>query len=368
MDTLLTILREVRDPREANARHPLCAILFIALAATLCGAKTGVDIAAFGEGNEDTLRAWIDLPHGAPSHDTVSRVLRHLDPLELERVLLAFLRALREGLGLPAPTGVVALDAKSLRRGYERGRAHVPPLMIGLWDAQTRMALAAGRVGMSESADAVDLLRSLSLKGCTVTADALHCHPALAEAVVEAGADDALTLKGNNAPLRQAAEAAFAAGPARACFEAAETGHGRAERRLAEVVVLPPRHPARALLPGLAAFGRVQAWRTPAGAPPESGAATRYVALSRACSPERLIETMREHWSIENRCHWVLDVVFREDEARSRKDHAPENLAIVRRMAHAILSAHPVKDTIPGKMRRAMWNKAFLLSLFTHMQ
>jgi predicted transposase YbfD/YdcC len=369
MDPLLTILRSVRDPRECNARHRLSDILFIALAATLCGAKTCVDIAAFGQGNEDTLTDWLDLPHGAPSHDTFSRVFRLLDPLELERVLTAFTAALREGLGLPAP-GVVALDAKSLRRGYERGRAHVPPLMISLWDSQTRLALAAGRVGLSESADAVDLLRSLDLKGCTLTADALHCHPALAEAVGAAGADYVLALKGNNAPLRQAAEAAFAAafaaGRAPASCERRETGHGRAERRVAEVVALPARHPARALLPGLSAFGRLQAERAPAGGPPET--ATRYFALSRRATPERLLDVVRQHWSIENECHWVLDVVFREDEARSRKDHAPENLAVLRRVAHAILSAHPAKDSIAGKIRRAMWSRDFFLSLFTHLR
>lgn len=366
MDPLFTILRSVRDPREENARHALSDILFIALAATLCGAKTCVEIAAFGQGNQETLTEWIDLPHGAPSHDTFSRVFRLLDPLELERALVAFMRALREGLGLPAPAGVVALDAKSLRRGYERGRAHVPPLMISLWEGQTRLALAAGRVRMNESDDALDLLRSLDLKGCTLTADALHCHPAMAEAVVAAKADYVLTLKRNNAPLRQAAEQAFAAKGKPARFEACETGHGRAERRVAEVVALSPRHPARARLPGLQAFGRIQAERGPAGAPPQT--ATRYFALSRRLTPERLLDTARQHWSIENQCHWVLDVVFREDEARSRKDHAPENLAVIRRIAHGLLSAHPVKDTIAGKIRRAMWSKDFFLSLFTHMR
>ena len=366
MDPLFTILREVRDPREENARHRLPDILFIALAATLCGAKTCVEIAAFGQGNQETLTEWIDLPHGAPSHDTFSRVFRLLDPLELERALVAFMTALRQGLGLPAPAGVVALDAKSLRRGYERGQAHVAPLMISLWDSQTRLALAAGRVRMNESDDALDLLRSLDLKGCTLTADALHCHPAMAEAVLAAKADDAITLKRNNGPLHQAAEEAFAQAAAPARFEASQTGHGRVERRLAEVVTLPTRHPARARMPGLKAFGRIQAERRRADSAPET--ATRYVALSRPCSPERLLDTMRQHWSIENQSHWVLDVVFREDEARSRKDHAPENLAVIRRIAHGLLSAHPVKDTMTGKIRRAMWSKDFFLSIFTHMR
>src|SRR3954451_13048653 len=187
MCALLAILREVRDPRDANARHDLAEVLFIALAATLCGAKSCVEIADFAEGREDDLREIVRLRHGPPSHDTFSRVLRLLDPDELARAFAAFMTALRRGLGLPPPQGVVAVDAKELRRGYERGRAHLPPLMVSVWDAETGLAIAAARApGGSEVKATLALLKGLSLKGCTVTADALHCHPAMAEAVLAA--------------------------------------------------------------------------------------------------------------------------------------------------------------------------------------
>src|SRR3954468_11657004 len=124
---------------------------------------------------------FVRLRHGPPSHDTFSRVLRLLDPDELARAFAAFMTALRQGLGLPPPQGVVAVDAKALRRGYERGRAHLPPLMVSVWDAETRLAIAAARApGGSEVKATLALLKGLSLKGCTVTADALHCHPAMA--------------------------------------------------------------------------------------------------------------------------------------------------------------------------------------------
>jgi hypothetical protein len=142
MDNLLSILREVRDPRDFNGWHELPAILFIALAATLCGAKSCVAIADFAAAYVELLAEIVDLPHGAPSHDCFSRLFRLLDPEEMAQVFARFVAALREGFGLGPAKGVVAVDGKRLRRGYERGRACMPPLMVSVWDAQTRLSLA----------------------------------------------------------------------------------------------------------------------------------------------------------------------------------------------------------------------------------
>jgi hypothetical protein len=133
LQALIAIFREVRDPRDFNARHDLAAMLFIALAATLCGAKTCVDIADFAAANEAELAQIVDLPHGAPSHDSFSRLFRLLDPEEMTEAFARFQTALRVELGLPPAKGVVAVDGKSLRRGYERGRSFMPPLMISVW-------------------------------------------------------------------------------------------------------------------------------------------------------------------------------------------------------------------------------------------
>jgi hypothetical protein len=144
MNSLITILREVRDPRAPNARHPLHTILFLAFAALLCGQSSCVDIADFAQANQDDFAEFVDLPHGTPSHDCFSRTFRLLDPDELRAAMTRFLAALREDLGLPAaPTGVVAIDGKRLKRAYERGRACAPPLLVSVRDAQTRLSLAA---------------------------------------------------------------------------------------------------------------------------------------------------------------------------------------------------------------------------------
>ena len=342
-------------------------MLFASLAATLCGAKSCVDIADFTDANLEFLSEIVDFPHGAPSHDSFSRLFRLLDPVELETALRRFSTALREGLGVGPPKGVVAIDAKSLRHGYERGRAHMPPLMISVWDAQTRLSIAARRApGGDEVGGTREVLKTLALKGCLVTADALHCHPRMAQSVRAAGAHYAIGLKANHGPLYRAAEAAFAKADAAdrlAFVEHRESGHDRDEWRRVSVIVRPSGAPD---FPGLAAFGRIEAERRHANAKTQAG--TRYVVLSKRLSPSRLAETIRAHWDVENGLDWQLDVTFHEDDARSRKDYAPQNLSVIRRMALDILRSHPSEKSIARKMKLALWKQAFFLELFTHMR
>ena len=291
MEPVLSILREVRDPRAFNARHKLPAILFIALAATLCGQRSCVHIADFGAVNEAELAEIVDLPHGAPSHDCFSRLFRLLDPGELAKTLARFVGAIRQGLGLGAPSGVVAVDGKSLRKAYERGRACAPPLMVGVWDAETRVSIAAARApGGNEVAATLALLRTLVLKGCMVTADALHCHPQMAEGVLASGADYALGLKGNHGPLHAAAVSAFEQADATGFLpfhETVDEAHDRTEWPCASVLPVPADAPA---FPGLAAIGRIEAERVCGGKVEQT---VRYVALSTVLSPHRLLQVVR---------------------------------------------------------------------------
>src|SRR6266852_6583751 len=234
MEALISIFREVRDPRDFNARHDLPAMLFISLAATLCGAKSCVDIADFAAAHEEELAEIVDLRHGAPSHDCFSRVFRLLDPNEMAQAFARFVAALREGLGLDPVKGVIAVDGKRLRRAYERGRACMPPLMISVWDAETRLSLATRHApGGNEVAATLAALKGLILKGGIVTGDALHCHPAMATAVRERGAHYAFKLKGNHGPLFACAQAAFAAADAKgklAYYEQSDADHDRRKR------------------------------------------------------------------------------------------------------------------------------------------
>jgi predicted transposase YbfD/YdcC len=366
MDSLILIFREVRDPRDFNAQHDLAAMLFVALAATLCGAKSCVGFADFAAAHEDELAEIVDLRHGAPSHDSFSRVFRLLDPEEMARVFLRFVAALREGLGLDPAAGVVAVDGKRLRRGYERGRSHMPPLMVSVWDAETRLSLATRHApGGNEVAATLAVLKSLVLKGCIVTGDALHCHPAMAAEVRARGAHYALKLKANNAPLFNCALAAFAAADAGGklkSYEESDSDHGREEHRRASVIARPAAAPA---FPDLAALGRIETERQANGKLTQT---VLYVALSKRLTPQRLLEVTRRHWSVENQLHWPLDVVFREDDARTRKNYGPQNLAVIRRIAIDILRAHPDNRSVGRKMNLAAWKKEFFFELFAYLR
>ncbi len=366
MDSLISIFREVRDPRDFNARHDVSAMLFIALAATLCGAKSCVDIADFAAAHEVDLAEIVDLSHGAPSHDSFSRLFRLLDPEQMAQAFARFAQALREGLGLDPAKGVVAVDGKRLRRGYERGRACMPPLMVSVWDAETRLSLATRHApGGDEVAATLAALKSLVLKGCTVTGDALHCHPRMAAEVCARGAHYAFKLKANHGPLFACAQAAFAAADANgklAFHEQSDSEHDRREHRRASVIPKPADAPA---FPNLAAIGRIETERHANG---KLAKAVHYVALSKRLAPKRMLEVTRAHWSVENQLHWKLDVVFNEDDARTRKNYGPENLAVLRRIALDILRAHPDNRSVARKMKLAAWKREFFFELFAHLR
>jgi predicted transposase YbfD/YdcC len=365
--SFIAILREVHDPRDKNARHDLGELLFLALSATLCGAKTCVEIADFAAERQEDFKDILTLKHGVPSHDTFSRVFRLLDPEELARVLTQFTASFRAALGVPTPQRRVAIDGKALRRGYDKGRAFMPPLMVSVWDVETRLAIAAMRAEDGDEVKAtLAALKTVILKGSIVTADALHCHPAMAKAVLAAKADYALVLKANQAILYKAAQAGFAAAAHLAVLETIEEPtHGRREVRRASVLPVSRLKP-KPSFPGLKAIGRIETERTGTNGKVTQDA--RYIALSRVYSPKRLAEIVRDHWTIENQLHWPLDVVFREDDARTRKDNGPQNLAVIRRLAQNILRTHPLDISMARKMRKADWNKEFFFELFAYMR
>jgi predicted transposase YbfD/YdcC len=364
MDRFHECFGDLPDPRADNARHELSEIVFIALLASLCGAKDCCAMAEFGRSKETLLRTILTLPHGIPSHDTFSGVFRMLDPKAFEAKFREFMQAFGEAAGIGATKGVVAVDGKSLRRAYEAGQSHMPKMMVSVWAAQTRMVLANTLAENNNEADAaVQLIGLVALKGCVVTADALHCHREMAKTIVDRGGDYVLAVKNNQPGLLRDAKAALA--PIPDVVEPATTQdahHGRKETRSAIVTSakgLAEKHG----FPGLKAVARVIS-RRGTDKPLE-----RYFLLSRHYTQEELLRIVRTHWTIENTLHWTLDVVLDEDLARTRKDYGPQNLAVLRRMALNIARAHPDKKTsLSLKLMRAGWDEDFLFQLIRHMR
>lgn len=350
----------IKDARASNARHDLLEILFIALAATLAGAKNCTEFVAFAMGREALLRGVLDLPHGIPSHDTFSNVFRALDPEALATVLRKFTRS----FGIK---GVVSLDGKARRGAYTRGKRAVPLHLVNVWAAETRMALAQRKApNRNEVKGALQLLASLDLEGAIVTADALHCRPDTAAAIRARKGHYVLALKQNRGKLFKAAGTLIdtARKPSRAA-EPTTSAHGRRERRKAVVVPASELGQAHGF-PDLVAVGRIDSWRRTTTKPAKPKA--RFFLLSRKLSAKQFLKVVRAHWGIENNLHWVLDVLFGEDACRTRKDHAPENLAAIRKLALNILQATPGPQRISHKMLHARWNNEFLLNALGHMR
>lgn len=362
------IFGEVPDPRDFTAQHPLPELLFVAFAAVLCGATRCTEMALFAENRLELLRQFVPLEKGVPSHDTFGRVLAAVDPVALNDAFMRFMAVFGAQARIDVAPRQVAIDGKSLRRAYTKGRAHMPPLVVTALACETFMSLAqvvAQEGGEAEAAIAA--LKLLSLKGCTVTADALHCHRRMTQVIREQGGDYVITIKGNQSKLAKEATAALdkaAANPRTRFHQSEEVAHGRHEVRRAFVVPFA-QTPGKNALVDLCAVARIESWRTVAG---KTSHEVRCYALSRKMPPQELLATVRQHWSIENQLHWQLDVLFAEDSSRSRKNNAPANIAVLRRLALNVLRADPEKIPLSHKRLKARWTDQAFLRLMTHMR
>lgn len=365
MAKLKSLRREfstLKDPRAANARHQLFDIIFIALCGTLAGCTTCFQIAEFAKTKEKFLCELLALEHGVPSHDTFSRLFRILEPRPFEAAFRRFTRRFCKALGKNA---VVAFDGKAIRNAITEGGRCSPLHIVNVWACDARIALAQLKApNRNEVAGALEVLGLLSIPGAFVTADALHCRPDIAQAILDKDADYVLAIKANRPKLLGAVKRCIerATAPSRD-EQPTVRSHGRFERRYVTVV----RAPGLADefdFPGLRAVACIATWRGTKRLPKKP--TLKYFVLSRFVSANRLRHIARAHWGIENRLHWRLDVTFGEDKARTYLGHGPENLALVRKFALNMLQAHPAKKPLNHKMLRAGWSDDFLLEIFAH--
>lgn len=360
MACLESCFGELSDPRAGNTTHRLGDLLVMMVAASLCGASTATEFSLFAETRKAVLSRLISYDH-APSHDTFSRLLRLLDPKAFGRAFAAFATGFSEALaqgGFSPAESVVAIDGKVLKRAYERGLVNSPPLMVSAFAAQARLCLAVTSAsGENEVEAALRVVELLDLTNKIVTADALHCHHRMAEAITGKGGGFLLALKGNRHQWHATAEQLFASDAFRSKARTMAFAHDRLEQRRAEVIAAPP------LMKGHAAFVRIITRRNQA--PPVS----RLFMASKNFSAEEALAITRAHWQIENNLHWMLDVHFAEDLSRARKDNAPANIAILKRIARNILqTADKPKVPISHRIKKCAWDDAYLTHAITHMR
>lgn len=350
----------LKDPRREtkNKLHKLSDIVMIVLCAVLSGIEDWVGMEEFAEEKETWLRGFLELPNGIPSHDTLSDVLGRIDPQAFQEAFLRWVQA-----ALPSLSGEhICLDGKTLRGSRVGDRAvH----LLSAYAAKARWVLTHQAVGekTNEITAIPDLLSMLDIEGALVSIDAMGCQKSIAKTIIDAKADYLLALKDNHQGLSEDVrlwlDTETAAGHL-PVHETVDKDHGRIEIRRCCVSADIDWLEQKSEWQGLAAVGRVESTRIIGD---KTSVENRYYLCS-FTDLERFAHSVRQHWAIENQQHWVLDVQFAEDSNRARKDHSPENLALVRRAALNLLNNHgPSKDSLRRRKLRACLSDCYRAEL-----
>jgi predicted transposase YbfD/YdcC len=372
VDEIIGHFEGLDDPRSTiNLQHPLASVVVIALMAVLAGANGPTAIAKWAALKEDFLVERLDLPYGVPRKDVFRRVLMALKPAAFQACFASWLRSLRAAAatasGVTQP--VLAVDGKTARRSHDRKNGLGALHSVSVWASE--FGLSLGQVACAEKSNEItaipELLRLVDIKGAIVTIDAMGTQKAIAEQIIGGEADYVLALKGNQETLHQAViahildqwEDDFARVKARR-HQTRETGHGRDETRTYIQLPVPESLPGLDLWAGLKSIGVAVSECVRDG---KETVEVRYYISSLGLGVKRFAHAIRSHWSIENSCHWSLDVTYREDESRIRDRHLRENFAWLNRLTLSLLKQHPARESLAMKRRSCGWSDDFLLEV-----
>jgi predicted transposase YbfD/YdcC len=362
---------ELTDPRGPNIEHRFFDIIALAILGTICGADGWVEIEQFGHQKQKWLSQYLMLPNGIPSHDTFGRVFAKIDPEEFQTSFMKWVKALQE----VTQGQVIGIDGKQMCGSQDQSNGKRAIYMVSAWAEKNHLVLGQRKVAekSNEITAIPELLRLLEVKGCIVTIDAIGTQTKIAKQIFEAEGDYLLAVKHNQGKLFQNLEMLFSYDQQHGFQDApydyakeVKKGHGRIDVRECWATSDPEY---------LASVSSAQKWaglqslvmiirrRIIAG---EETVKTRFYISSLPENAQQILKATRQHWSIENCLHWVLDLAFNEDRSRVRKDHAPANLAVLRHMAVNLLKQETsAKGGIKAKRLQAGWNEDYLLKVLS---
>lgn len=359
---------DLPDPRSGdNISHPLINIVTISLCAVICGANSWVDVEQFGEAKQSWFEQFLHMPHGVPSHDTLGRFFRLLDPDEFEARFRDWTRHICELLD----GEVLAVDGKQLRRSKDGPLGTDGIYMVNVWATENQLSLAQAKVAnhTNEITAIPLLLRLLEIEETIITIDAIGCQTEIVEVISDQAADYVIAAKDNQGTLLQDIQTAFDRSEPHhdvAYHQMVNKGHGRIEKRACwaidepEIIAYINDYKEWKNLRSIVKVTSERQLLTTGKTERE----TRYFIASLEADAQQLLQAVRAHWQIENGLHWVLDMAFREDESRVRKDHAPENFAVIRQFALNLLKQDDSLDIgMSAKRKRAGWDHNYLLKL-----
>jgi predicted transposase YbfD/YdcC len=356
--------KDLQDPRQqGKVSYPLDEVLLLCLLAVLAGAECFTEIALFGVKKLALLRRFRPFKDGTPAHDHLGDILAALDAGQFQRCFVAWVATLT---GVPAE--VIAIDGKTVRRsGCKGGKAAVH--MVSAFAARQRLVL--GQIKVAEKSNEIiaipRLLDMLAIEGAVVTIDAMGCQRDIARKLRDKKADYVLALKGNQTSLSEDVDLFITEQKAKGFVDTTiskdttiDGDHGRIETRTTTVIHdvewLRQRHD----WPGLKAVVMVESTRETSG---KLERETRLYITSLVLLAHLLGPIIRSHWAIENSLHWVMDMVFRDDECRVRTANAPANFTTIKHMASNLLRKAAGKDSMRGRRKAAGWDDDFLASL-----
>ena len=370
MPSLVESSADLPDPRiDRGKLHSLHDIVVLTILAVVCGADNFVAIADYGRARREWLETFLPLENGIPSHDTIGRVYRKLDPESFSKRFMAWVGSVTGKVD-----GVIPIDGKTVRRSMDGAGNRGPIHLVSAWSAKNRLVL--GQVKTSEKSNEItaipELLEVLDVAGCIVTIDAMGCQKDIAAKIIEGGGDYVLRLKRNHPTLHELVDCFYREGIAsnfrgiKVDYHVEETkAHDRDEVRETWVTTDLEGLPKTDEWIGLKSVICVRSRRQQLGKP-ETVSYRYYLSSLKHPTAADVAAIVRSHWGIENSMHWVLDIAFREDESRVRLGNAPENLALVRRIALNLLGREKTaKVGIKNKRLRAAWDNAYLMKVLS---